>query len=174
MTWLDLVIVAVIVLSTLLSLFRGVVKEILSLAVWVLAFWLALRYASATSSLVEGVIPYETVRLGAAFLLIFIGVLLAGMLAGALVSGLVRAGGLGLADRALGAVFGALRGVVVVAVLVMLAALTPLAQDRAWTASRLVGPVELLSGWARDGLNGSAGAVAESIAPGVSLWVDGG
>jgi membrane protein required for colicin V production len=174
MTWLDVVIVAVIALSTLLSLFRGVVKEILSLAVWVLAFWLAFHYSSAASRLLEGVIPYESARLGATFLLIFIAVLLAGMLVSTFVSRLVQAGGLGVADRALGAVFGALRGVVVVAVLVMLAALTPLAQDHVWKESQLVGYFEILSDWATDGLGTAAGDIAESIAPGAGNWADGG
>ena len=157
MTWLDVVIIAIIALSTLLSLFRGIVKEVLSLAVWVLAFWLAFHYSYATSRVLEGVIPYENARLGAAFLLIFIAVLLAGMLASALVSRLAQAGGMGVADRALGAVFGALRGVVLVAVLVMLGALTPLAQCVAWKESRLVGYFEILSDWAVDDLGAAAG-----------------
>jgi hypothetical protein len=59
MTWLDTVIVAVIALSTLLSLFRGVVKEVLSLAVWVLSFWLAFRYSYPASGLFEGVVLYD-------------------------------------------------------------------------------------------------------------------
>jgi membrane protein required for colicin V production len=172
MTWLDVFVVAVIALSTVLSLFRGVVKEVLSLAVWVLAFWLAFHYSFAASRLLEGMIPYESVRLGAAFLLIFIAILLAGMLASSLVSRLVQAGGLGIADRALGAVFGALRGVVVVAVLVMLASLTPLAQAAAWKQSQLVGYFELLSDWATDGLGGTVGDIAGSIAPGAGNFVD--
>jgi membrane protein required for colicin V production len=171
MTWLDVVIVALIALSTLLSLFRGVVKEVLSLAVWVLAFWLAFHYSFAASRLLEGMIPYESARLGAAFLLIFIAILLAGMLASALVSKLVQAGGLGIADRALGAVFGALRGIVLVAVLVMLAALTPLAQEKAWKESQLVGYFEVLSDWATDGLGGALGELAGSNVPGAGNFV---
>lgn len=174
MTWLDIVIVAVIALSALLSLFRGVVKELLSLVVWVMAFALAFHYSFAASSLLEGMIPYESARLGAAFLLIFIAILLAGMLASAVVSRLVQAGGFGVADKALGAVFGALRGVVLIAALVMLAALTPLADGAAWKGSQLVGYFENLSDWAMDGLGGTAGAVAGSIAPGAGNFVDGG
>lgn len=159
MTWLDIAFVVVIALSMLLSLFRGVVKEVLSLAVWVLSFWLAFRYSYPVSRLLEGMVPYESARLGAAFLLIFIAVLVAGMLLSGLASRLVRAGGLGLADRVLGAVFGALRGVIVVTVLVMMMALTPLAQDRAWQESRLVGYFSLLSDWATGGLGGAAGEI---------------
>jgi len=171
MTWLDVVIVAVIALSTLLSLFRGVVKEVLSLVVWVLAFWSAFHYSFAASRVLEGVIPYESARLGAAFLFIFVAILLTGMLAGTLVSRLVQAGGMGVADRALGAVFGALRGVVLVAVLVMLAALTPLAQDTAWKESTLVGYFEILSDWATDGLGGTVGDIAGSSAPDAGNFV---
>ncbi|MCC6301515.1 MAG: CvpA family protein [Gammaproteobacteria bacterium] len=156
MTWLDVVIIAVIALSTLLSLFRGVVKEVLSLAVWVLSFWLAFRYSYPASRLLEGAVPYESVRTGAAFLLIFLVVLVTGMLLSSFVSRLVQTGGLGFADRALGALFGALRGVVVIAVLVMLAALTPLAQEAGWQQSRLIGYFTILSDWAMDGLDGVA------------------
>lgn len=174
MTWLDIVIVAVITLSTLLSLFRGVVKEVLSLAVWVLSFWLAFRYSYPASGLFEGVVPYESVRIGAAFLLVFIVVLVAGMLVSSLASRLVRAGGLGIADRALGALFGALRGVVVVAVLVMLAALTPLARNAAWQDSRMVGHFAILSDWATDGLGGAADGIMKSIPRDAGEFADGG
>lgn len=174
MTWLDTVIVVVIALSTLLSLLRGAVKEVLSLVAWVLAFWLAFRYAAAAASLFEVAIPYEGARLGTAFLLIFIAVLLAGSLLGSLVSRLVRAGGLGAADRALGAVFGAARGGIAAVVLVTLAALTPLAQGAAWQGSRLVTYCTVLSGLAMDGWGGASGAVAGTGAAGAGKFVDGG
>lgn len=174
MTWLDIVIIVVIALSTLLSLFRGVVKEVLSLAVWVLSFWLAFRYSYPASRLLEGAVPYESVRMGTAFLLIFLVVLLTGMLLASLVSRLVRAGGLGFADRALGALFGALRGLVVAAVLVMVAALTPLAQNAAWQQSRLIGYFTILSDWAWDGLGGAADGIVRSIPRAAGEFADGG
>ncbi|MCC6206641.1 MAG: CvpA family protein [Gammaproteobacteria bacterium] len=174
MTWLDIVVIAVLALSTLLSLFRGVVKEVISLAVWVLSFWLAFRYSYPVSSTLEGAVPYESVRMGTAFLLIFLVVLVAGMLFGSLVSRLVRAGGLGFADRFIGALFGALRGVVVVAVLVMMAALTPLAQNAAWQQSRLIGYFTILSDWAWDGLGGVADGIVQSIPRAADEFADGG
>ncbi len=99
---------------------------------------------------------------------------LAGSLLGSLVSRLVRAGGLGAADRVLGAVFGAARGGIAAVVLVTLAALTPLAQGAAWQGSRLVTYCTVLSGMAMDGWGGASGAVAGAGAPGAGKFVDGG
>lgn len=158
MTWIDIVIVTVIALSTLVSLFRGVVKELLSLAVWVLSFWLAFHYFYPVSGLFEELIPYQNARIGAAFLLILITAMVAGMLLTGLMTRLVQASGMGATDRMLGGFFGLLRGIVVVGVAIMLAALTPLAQDTAWNDSLLIGYFDALSAWVTGDLVGEIGA----------------
>ena len=77
-----------------------------------------------------------------AFLSIFLGVLVASGFVGLVLSKMVKAAGFGLADAMLGALFGLLRGAVIVLVLVLLAGLTPLPKDAIWRDAVLSGPLE--------------------------------
>ncbi len=156
MTWLDVVILALIALSALFGVFRGFVREVLSLAVWVLSFWIASRYAWDAAAYLERWIPYQDARLVAAFMALFFAVLVVGMVINRMVCKLVRASGIS-GDRTLGAAFGLLRGVVIVAILVMVTAVTPLAEEEAWTQSLLTGHLESLAGWALDALKSGLG-----------------
>ncbi len=76
------------------------------------------------------------------FLLVFVGVLAIGWIVGLILSSAVRASGLGPADRALGAIFGIARGVIIVLVVVILAGLTPLPREPFWREAVLSGPFE--------------------------------
>lgn len=156
MTWLDVVIIALIALSAVFGAFRGFVREVLSLAVWVLSFWVASRYAGEGAVYLEEWIPYQDARLVATFVALFFAVLIVGMVINRMVCKLVRASGIS-GDRTLGAAFGLLRGVVIVAVLVMVVAITPLADDEAWTQSLLTGRLEPLAGWALDAVKSGLG-----------------
>lgn len=164
MTWLDIVFTAVIVLSAIYGLFRGFVREVLSLIAWVLSFWVASRFASDVAVYLDGLVPYRDARLVVAFVVLFFIVLAVGMLVSRLTGKLTRASGIS-GDRTLGGVFGLLRGVVIVTVLVMVTAITPLAEDRAWRESRLAGHFETLAAWSLDMLNSDL--VAE-ILPGAA------
>lgn len=155
MTWLDIVVIAIIALSALLGIVRGLVREVMSLLAWGVAFWVAFRFGRTLSAHMEGIITHEETRLVAAFVLLFFAVLLVGMLVGSLVVKLVRASEVGGPDRALGGAFGVLRGVLLVTLLVLVAAITPLHESRAWVDSRLVGHFETLAHWARDAVRKS-------------------
>lgn len=156
MTWLDIVILAIIALSALFGIFRGFVREVLSLIVWVLSFWVASRFAYEAAAYLEGLIPYQDARLIAAFVAIFFAVLIVGMVVSRLLVKLVHASGIS-GDRTLGGVFGLLRGVVIVAILIMVTAITPLADDEAWQQSMLAGYFESLAQWALDVLRSEWG-----------------
>lgn len=140
-TWLDFVIIALIALSALFGIFRGFIREVLSLVVWVLSFWVGIRFTHDAAKYLESLIPNEDARLVAAFVVLFFAVLVVGMLISRVVWKLVRASGIS-GDRTLGALFGLLRGVVIVAVLVLVTAITPLAGDEAWRQSILTGYFE--------------------------------
>ncbi len=156
MTWLDVVILALIGLSAIYGAFRGFVREVLSLVVWVLSFWAASQLTWDAATYLEDWIPYQDARLIATFVALFFAVLVVGMLVSRLIAGLARASGLG-GDRSLGVLFGLLRGVVIVALLVMVTAVTPLADDAAWQQSWLVGHFETLATWSLDQLKGGLG-----------------
>jgi membrane protein required for colicin V production len=131
-TIFDYLVIFVLVASVLISMMRGLVKEVLSLAGWVVAFVIANAYAAALATMLPPVVPGEVLRLILAFIALFIGVrILMGLLALAL-SALLDAGGLSLVDRALGAVFGVGRGLVIVLAAVILCGMTSLPQQHFW------------------------------------------
>ncbi|MBM3345504.1 MAG: CvpA family protein [Betaproteobacteria bacterium] len=143
MTWFDYAVLAVLGLSLLWSLMHGFVRELVSVAGWVAAFVLAMTFAQALA----GLLP---VSLGpflaglSAFLIIFIGVWVLSGLIGMILSKVVKAAGLGWADRMLGALFGLVRGLVIVLVMVMLGGLTPLPREPFWRDAVLSDPLETM------------------------------
>lgn len=144
MNWLDLAILAVIGLSVVISLVRGFVRETLSLVVWIAAIWIGLRFAEPVAALMEAVIASPTLRIGAAFAVLFVGVLIAGAILNYMASVLVGRTGLSGTDRFIGLFFGLARGVLVVAILMLAAGLTALPREPWWQDSVLV---EQLTPW---------------------------
>jgi membrane protein required for colicin V production len=157
MTWLDIAIVAIIALSALYGIVRGFIREVLSLAVWVAAFWFAFRYAPAAAVHLESYVQHDSARMVTAFVALFFAVLVVGMLVSAIIIRLTKLGGIGGPDRVLGAAFGVMRGVLVVTALVMVASITPLVDGESWSGSGLVGYFETLAEWSRDALRRGTG-----------------
>lgn len=146
---LDLVIVAVVLVSGAISLIRGFVKEAISLASWVLAFWVALVFAAKLALLWPESLEGPTLRWIAAAVTLFMTTLLVGGLANFLVSALVERTGLSGTDRTLGVVFGVLRGVVIVALLVLVGSETTLREEAWWEGSRLRAYFAPIAAWMR-------------------------
>lgn len=147
MNWIDLIIIALIVVSGLISLFRGFVREFFSLATWIVGIWLGIRHAAEVAEVLPEALSDATLRLGVGFALIFIGVLIVGGILGVLANRLVRGSGLTGTDRSLGVIFGLLRGVVLVAVLIFAASLTLMPEESWWENSRLIPELERLVDW---------------------------
>ena len=145
MTWIDYAVLAIIGVSVLLSVIHGFVRELLSLASWVSAFLVAQYFASQVAALLPAAVPNESLRLLAGFLAVFLIVLLAATLLAIAISSLIKRAGLGAADRLLGAVFGLVRGVAVVMVIVLLAGLTALPTTPAWRQAMTSAPLEALA-----------------------------
>jgi len=143
--WIDYVIFAVIGLSAIIGLFRGFVREALSLVAWGAAIWVALTFAPLAASYLEPYIETPSLRHIAAFAGLFLTTLIAGAIVNYLVSLLVRKSGIGGTDRFLGLFFGVARGVLVVAILVLLAGLTPLPEDPWWKESQVMPTFEQLA-----------------------------
>jgi|HubBroStandDraft_1064217.scaffolds.fasta_scaffold336621_1 membrane protein required for colicin V production len=142
MTEFDYAVVFVVAVSVAIGIWRGLIREAFSLAGWILAFVVANAFGSDMASMLRGTIHTESVRLIAAFVLLFVIVLLAMGIAGMLASKLFRVAGLGLADRFLGAIFGMARGIVVVLIAVLLAGFTALPKEPAWRNALLSQPLE--------------------------------
>ena len=147
MSWLDLVILGIIVLSALISLVRGFVKESISLISWIVAGVLAFRYFVPMSELLEPYLAAPTIRSVTAFGILFVSTLIVGAIVNFIMSQLVSKTGLSGTDKALGVIFGGARGVLIVAMTVLLASLTPMPEAQWWQDSATVGFFQQLAEW---------------------------
>lgn len=132
MTSFDYGVLGILGFSVLLAVLRGGIKEIVSLLTWILSFWLARTYAVPAAALLPADVPTQELRLLAAFVGIVLATWFCSTLLRIAMSQLIKATGLDPIDRLIGAVFGVLRGSVIVLVLVLLAGLTSLPGDPAW------------------------------------------
>ncbi len=137
MTIFDYAVLSILAISVFLGMVRGVVREVLSLAGWVIAFMLANSLAGGAATMLPASIDGESLRMLTAFIGLFLSALLAMSLLTMLVSALVKTVGLGLADRFLGSLFGLARGLLIVLLMVLSAGLTALPQEPFWQQATL-------------------------------------
>ena len=151
----DWAIVAVLAISTLMSLRRGFLKEALSLGTWIAAFVVARQFHDPMDQLLVTHIVDSLMRSIAAFAALFVGTLLIGAVLGFLLGALINATGLSSTDRVLGMVFGFARGALIVTVVVGLLNLTPLVGDSWYTSATIAPHFETVAQWALDQLSAS-------------------
>lgn len=147
MVVLDWVIIGVVLVSTVISLVRGFVKEVLSLLTWVAAFAIALGFSKPASALVPQAVDIPSARVAIAFLALFVAVLIIGGIINWAVSTAVNKTGLSGTDRSVGMIFGLARGIFIVAILILLAHLTALPKESWWQSSVLVPQFQIVSDW---------------------------
>jgi membrane protein required for colicin V production len=144
----DYLILGVLLVSTLLGLVRGFVREAIGVLSWVGGLWLAWRYAHVVEPLLAGRIGAPPVSTWAARALIVLCVLVAGWILAGILGYVLRHSGLSImVDRILGLVTGFLRGAVVVAVFVLLGQFVQLTQTDWWMNSRLMPYASEAAGW---------------------------
>ena len=147
MVWIDYAILAVIGISALISLVRGFVKEAVSLIVWISAFFVASTFYLNLSTLLTN-ISDQLLRNAASIAILFISTLILGALVNYVIGQLVSKTGLSGTDRVLGIVFGALRGVLIIAaVLFFMDAFTPASSATWGQNSQLVPEFTLIVEW---------------------------
>lgn len=156
-TWVDWAIIAIIVISSLISLKRGFVKEALSLVTWIIAGVVAWMFGGALSQHLTQFIDMPSARVIAGCAILFVATLLVGALVNFLISELVRVTGLSGTDRFLGMVFGGARGALLVVVLTGLLSLAPVQQDPWWQQSSLLPHFLMVADWSKNLILGLAG-----------------
>jgi membrane protein required for colicin V production len=144
MTSFDYFVLFIIGLSVVVSMMRGAVKEILAVAGWIIAFYVARTYASQLMPLLPSDIPTESLKVLAAMIILMLAVLLVTSLISIALSGLIKKLGMNWLNRGVGAAFGFVRGLLIVCLLVFLAGFTQLPKDERWTNAMFSAPLEAL------------------------------
>ena len=146
----DLIVLSIIVVSVIVSLMRGFVKEALSLAGWLVSLWIAMTFSSGMAELFGDSIKDPTLRLLAAFVTLFILSLFVGAIINFFATQFVQRVGLTGIDRTIGGVFGFLRGILLVTIIVMLLGLTTLPTESWWDDSFFLFRFEAIATWLKD------------------------
>ena len=119
LTWADIVLLAILAISALVGIWRGFVSEVMSLVVWIGAFWLAFAFGPAAAAMFEAHVDAPTARWFLGYATVFLAALVVGGLCTWLIGKLVR-------------------GAAVGCVLVLVMGFTPLPQEPAWRQSQLL------------------------------------
>ncbi|WOJ94299.1 CvpA family protein [Congregibacter variabilis] len=140
--------VVIVMLSALLSLWRGFVREAISLAGWVVAFIVANLLAVTVADQIGDLIANRTGRYIVAWSLLFVLTLVASSLTAKLFASIVKATGLGILDRMLGSVFGVLRGMLIVMALVFVVReIVPKSEQSLLEESQLMPHIDVMLAW---------------------------
>jgi membrane protein required for colicin V production len=134
--WVDAVLAAVLLLSVVVGLWRGLAFEVLSLVGWVVAFFVAQAFAPAAAAYVPFGVPGGALNHGIAFFATFVLALVLWALASRLLRLLIHATPLQPVDRVLGGVFGLARGAVLLLAVATVVMLSPAQRSLAWQQSR--------------------------------------
>lgn len=145
MTWFDLAVLVVLGLSMLLGFVRGLVREMMAIAAWVIAVVIAHHFGPVVAHWLPAALQPDGLRLAAGFACLTFGALMLLWLVAFFATQIIRANNLSLADRTIGAIFGLVRGVLIVLVGVLVAGLTVLPKEKAWRNASLSSPFEALA-----------------------------
>ncbi|MET3116471.1 membrane protein required for colicin V production [Undibacterium sp. GrIS 1.8] len=144
MTLFDYLVLFILICSIVISTMRGLVKEMLSLVSWVVAFVVANTFSATVAGYLPDLFPGQMLRLIVAFIALFIGVRLLMSLLMMAVDAVLKASGLSLADRGLGGLFGLARGCILVLAAVMVCGMTSIPQQPFWR-NALLSPIVVTS-----------------------------
>ena len=149
MTAFDLIVVLVFAISVGFSIWRGLVREVLALLTWILAFWLAKLFAVVVAGWLPASWSHQGLRIAIGFVAIMLVSVLLLSLVTMLTVHLVKVAGLTYSDRALGAIFGLLRGLLIVVTLVLLGGMTSEPRELYWRQALLSKPLQAAALWVK-------------------------
>ena len=139
MTWLDYAVLAGLAISIAWGAWRGLVREVISITAWVLAFLGANFFGTPLGEVLPQSIPSPELRLVIAFVVVFVVILAACTLTGQFLAKMVKVAGLGELDHVLGGIFGVARALVLMLAFGIVAGLTAFPRQPAWKDS-VTGP----------------------------------
>ncbi|MDC3332708.1 CvpA family protein [bacterium] len=151
MNWADWTIVAIVGISSLISIARGFVKEAISLAIWFFALFIPISFHERLAVLLETSIESVSIRYILSFVILFVATFMVGAMIKRLMSQIVDKAGLTVPDRLLGIAFGVGRGILIVMLILILVPMAiPIQQDGWWQESRLIPEFLLVEQWCKD------------------------
>jgi membrane protein required for colicin V production len=134
----DYIILAILLISAIMGLVRGLLRESIAVITWFLAIVLAWSFASSLEPHLGGVLVGSPLRIWAARAIIFVGVLLLGGAIAVVLGHYVRVSMFAAMDKFLGFVFGLVRGVVIVGAFTIAVQALRMDEDSSWQRSRLM------------------------------------
>lgn len=151
----DFFVIFIFALSMLLGFMRGLLKEVISLITWIAASAVSTLFASKLATVFGATAPSgemvgnaitgasqgtytHFLALGISFIVLFVGTLFAGFIVNTIIVGIMQGAFISLPNRLLGALFGLIRGFLVVIILMFLAELTPMGSQPSWQQSQFV------------------------------------
>ncbi len=144
---IDIIIAVAISISIIVGVIRGVVKEAISIAALVIAIWAALYFGPSVGNVADSWLSSEELQTWFGRVLVFAIILSLGGLLGWGLSKLVRLSVLSGMDRFLGSMFGALRGILVVALFMLAGTYSGFSNDDWWMESTLIPHLEVVADW---------------------------
>lgn len=147
LTWVDLTFIIITTLSVFIGLYRGFIREALSLFVWILAVWVAVTYVNPVSDALQNSIANYHMRVIAAFTLLFIATVFLGAMLNHLIGRFIQRTGLTGVDHVLGILFGFLRSMLLLALIALAINFTPFVDSQTWHDSLLVPFVNPMAKW---------------------------
>jgi membrane protein required for colicin V production len=142
MTLFDYVVLTIVVVSAMVGAWRGLVGEALSLVAWVIALLAAWLFGPQVGNALFAAIGDAAVRTVVGCATVILLVLVAVSLLKLALNRLLKALGLSLTDRMLGVLFGLVRGVAIVLLLVAVGGLTSAPRMAWWKGAALAPPLE--------------------------------
>lgn len=160
----DLIFAGIFIVSMIVGLMRGLIREVLSLLAWVAAIWLAYRFSpQIAEDYIKRFFDDPVVSYLLAFGLIFIVALFLIGLVNLLLGMLLKTTGLAFIDRMMGMVFGIVRAVVILSLLVFFARLTPIVQEKWWQEAKSVPVFSRFADWGRNNLPENVKSMLDKI-----------
>lgn len=167
LNWFDFVIMAIIVLSIVISFFRGFLREAISLITWIMGVLVALKFASRASDLLPSFIHSTMLRFLIAFVALFLAVFILGFIINFIVKRLMDMTGLSIVDRVLGILFGSVRGLIAVGVILMFISVSPMEKSQWVRNSQLAPEFTPLVTWLDSYLPEQLGNVSQWVTGGI-------
>ena len=149
MPWIDIVIIVLFTISILIGIYRGFVRETLSVASWLLAAYLAFAFGEQAAVYVKPYVAQEPLDLAIAYVAVFLVALIAFSIIGHILSKIFESTGMTGIDRSIGSVFGFVRAVVIVVAMIIVGRFMAMDNQQWWMDSSFIPYFEPVVEWVK-------------------------